>query len=251
MVVGALLKAGLKKAAKAGTAKVARTPKKAAYGKTGDDAYNARRRYQRSAERYLKQSKQTSGEAAKRYRFLAENELKNAIATYDQSTTQKFNKVITNLGNELGVDLERERRRMQQMKEGTAKQLRDMAISEKQTNSRLVSSVTADDARREAEARQIINSKVGSRIIGGLVDVWKDAATVMVEENGILKSKVDNTKIIPELMKHFNVDNLADLIEKVEEITGESLYDDVDSDSMYETVKISLQKHAAKTEILQ
>ena len=251
MVLAALAKAAVKKSVKAGTAKVARTPKKAAFGLTGDDAYNARRRYQRSAERYLKQAEQLSGEAAKRYRFLAENELKNALSTYDQSTTQKFNKVITRLGNELGVDLERERRRMQQMKEGTARQIRESAISEEVSSSRLKSSIVAADARREAEARQIINSKVGSRIIGGLVDVWKDAATVMVEENGILKSKVDNTKIIPELMKHFNVDNLADLIEKVEKITGEELYSDSDSETQYETVKIMLQKHAAKNEILK
>ena len=236
MVLAALAKAaakGGKKAAKAGKATRAR--------KAGDDAYNARRRSQRSAERNMKKAEQSSGATAARYRQLARDDLDKAMKTYDQSTTQNFNKTITNLADQLGVDLQQQRRRIQSMKKGTAEKLRENAISEEKSRTRLVANIDDDEARRQAEARQIINSKVGSRIIGGLVDVWKDEATISTDEG----LEVDNRKILPALFDYFNVDNLADMLEKVEQIIGDKLYGDEDSDAMYEAVKIMLQKHTA------
>lgn len=233
MVLAALAKAAAKGAKKAAKASRAR--------KAGDDAYNARRRYQRSAERNMKKAEQSSGATAARYRQLARDDLDKAMETYDQSTTQNFNKTITNLADQLGVDLQQQRRRIQSMKKETAEKLRESAISDEKSRTRLVANIDDDEARRQAEARQIINSKIGSRIIGGLVDVWKDEATVSTDEG----LEVDNRKILPALFDYFNVDNLADMLEKVEQIIGDKLYGDEDSDAMYEAVKIMLQKHTA------
>ena len=236
MVLAALAKAaakGAKKASKAAKASRAR--------KAGDDAYNARRRYQRSAERNMKKAEQSSGATAARYRQLARDDLDKAMETYDQTTTQNFNKTITSLADQLGVDLQQQRRRIQSMKKGTAEKLRESAISDEKSRTRLIANIDDDEARRQAEARQIINSKVGSRIIGGLVDVWKDEATISTDEG----LEVDNRKILPALFDYFNVDNLADMLEKVEQIIGDKLYGDEDSDAMYEAVKIMLQKHIA------
>ena len=243
MVLGAIAKA----AAKAGGKKAAKAKATSRARKAGDDAYNARRRYQRSAERNLKKAEQSSGATAARYRQLARIDLDKAMETYEQSTTQNFNKTITNLASELGVDLQQQRRRIQSMREGSAKKLRDSAISEEKSRTRLVSNIEDDEARRQAEAREIINSKVGSRIIGGLVDVWKDDATVSTDEG----LEVDNRKILLALFDYFNVDNLADMLEKVEQIIGDKLYGDEDSDAMYEAVKIMLQKHVATNSVTQ
>ena len=233
--------AALAKAAAKGSKKAVKSSKGARARKAGDDAYNARRRYQRSAERNMKKAEQSSGATAARYRQLARDDLDKAMETYDQSTTQNFNKTISNLANQLGVDLSQQRRRIQSMKKGTVEKLRESAISEEKSRTRLVAYIEDDEARRQAEARQIINSKIGSRIIGGLVDVWKDKATISTD-SGL---EVDNRKILPALFDYFNVDNLADMLEKVEQIIGDKLYGNEDSDAMYEAVKIMLQKHTA------
>ena len=237
MVLAALAKA----AAKGGKKAVRKAQSKARAAKAGDEAYNARRRYQRSAERNIKKAEQSSGATAARYRQLARDDLDKAMETYEQGTTQNFNKTITNLANELGVDLQQQRRRMQSMRKGTYDKLRKSAISEEKSRTRLVANIEDDEARRQAVARQILNSKVGSRIIGGLVDVWKDEATVSTDRG----LEVDNRKILPALFDYFKVDNLADMLEKVEQIIGDKLYGDEDSDAMYEAVKVMLQKHTA------
>lgn len=237
MVLAALAKA----AAKGGKKAARKAQSKARAAKAGDKAYNARRRYQRSAERNIKKAEQSSGATAARYRQLARDDLDKAMETYEQGTTQNFNKKITNLADRLGVDLQQQRRRMQSMRKGAHDKLRESAISEEKSRTRLVANIEDDEARRQAEARQILNSKVGSRIIGGLVDVWKDEATVSTDEG----LEVDNRKILPALFDYFNVDNLADMLEKVEQIIGDKLYGDEDSYAMYEAVKVMLQKHTA------
>ena len=242
MVLGAIAKAAAKagrKAANKAKNKVARARK------AGDDAYNARRRYQRSAQRNLRKAEQSTGATAARYRQLAREDLSNAIDTYEQGTTQNFNKTISGLADRLGVDLQQQRRRMQSMREDTAQRVRSSAISEQKSSTRLIANMGDAEALRQAEARMILNSKAGHRIIGGLVDVWKEEATITTEDG----MKVDNRKIIPALFDYFQVDNLADMLEKVEEMIGESLYADVDSDSMYEAVKITLQKHVVMNTI--
>jgi len=242
MVLGAIARA----AAKSGARKAAKAKTTARARKAGDDAYNARRRYQRSAERNLKKAEQSTGATAARYRQLARDDLDSAMQTYEQGTTQNFNKTITGLADRLGVDLQQQRRRVQAMKEGTAQRLRESAISEQRSASRLVSTIEDDEARRQAEATQIMNSKIGSRIFGGLVDIWNKPDLEIQGEYG-----ADEGKIYGALFDYFNVDNLADMLEKVEQIIGDKLYGDEDSDAMYEAVKIMLQKHVATNTVTQ
>lgn len=236
MVLAALAKA----AAKSGKKAASKAKNAVRSRKAGDDAYNARRRYQRSAERNLKKAEQSSGATAMRYRQLARDDLDKAMETYEQGTTQNFNKTITNLADQLGVDLQQQRRRMQSMKKGTADKLRESAISEEKSRTRLIANIEDDEARRQAEARQIMNSKIGSRIFGGLVDVWNKPDLEIQGEH-----ETDEGKIYGALFDYFNVDNLADMLEKVEQIIGDKLYGDEDSDAMYEAVKVMLQKHTA------
>lgn len=203
--------------------------------KTGDTYYNARRRYQRAAERNMKKAEQATGATAARYRALAKQDLQKALDTYDKGTTQNFSKPISNLAEKLGVNLAQKRKQLKSMTDKAAKQLRESA--EEKSSSRLEKNIEDIEVRRQAEAKAIFSSGIGSRIIGGLVDVWRDKAI----ENG----KVDKKKMMQVILDYFKVDNLADLLQAVEKQIGERLYHDGDSETLYETVKLVIQSKVA------
>ena len=211
--------------------------------KQGDVSTNARKRYYRASERYLKKAEQASGASAKRYRQLAKQNFEDALATYDPANTQKYSKPIQRLAGEFGYDLDA----MRQLPESNAerksamfrrarKQERVVRESKYVTETALKS----DDVRREREAQTLFkNAEIGRRIIGGYVDVWRDEATVTDPETG--ERKIDTRRIFPALYKHFNVDKLSDLVEKVENEIGSVLYEMGDDDEIYEVVKLSIQ----------
>ena len=201
----------------------------------GDEYYNARRRYQRAAERNMRKAEQSSGATAARYRNLAKQDLQKALATYDKGTTQNFSKPIQKLANDLGVDLGEKRARMKGLKDKAAKDLQTKAV-EKSTE-RLAGAMETSEQLRQAEARAVFSSEVGHRIIGGLVDVWRDKA--------VKGGKVDKEKMMKAIYDYFQVDNLADVLQKVEQSLGEILYQDADTDTIYETVKLTIQNKVA------
>lgn len=205
-------------------------------GKAGDIATNARKRYYRQAERYLKQANRSTGAVAGRYRELARQKLNDAMETYSANTTQKFSKPIQRIADELGIDLDARREKMQKRSDKTADKRRESAISE--SESLLRENAPTGEDLRQAEARAILNSSIGQRIIGGTVDIWRKAATYKDSDG---KYRVDKSKILPALFEHYEVDNLADLLEAIEAETGTQLYKDPDSDEAYETVKLILQ----------
>lgn len=106
---------------------------------TGDDATNARKRFYRRAESYLKQAKSSVGATAARYMELAKINLDDALKTYSKSTTQKFAKPIQKIANDLGIDLGEERRKIQSRSDETAEKIRSRAIdlSEKSRSARV------------------------------------------------------------------------------------------------------------------
>ena len=211
---------------------------------TGDDATNARKRYYRAADRYLKQAENASGATAARYKQLARLELDNALKTYSKQTTQKFSKPITRIANQLGVSLEDERKKIKARSDEAAQKTREAAIdlgkSSRSARSLATREIDAETLRQE-EARRVLNSPIGSRILGGLVDIWRDEATVVSLDDEEVQTSIDQSKILPALFDYFNVDNLADLLVNVENIIGDKLYADEDSDAMYEAVKLLLQ----------
>ena len=216
---------------------------------TGDDATNARKRFYRSAERLLKQAAKAVGATASRLRYLARRDLKAAINTYDKKTTQQFSKPIQKLAADLGVNLQEERRKIQERSDKQAQEIRANAIrldAESRSAKRLSGRKIDIETRREEEARAIMNSPIGKRILGGTVDIWRDEAIIKtVDEFGEEKTTIDRSKILPALFDYFKVDNVADLISTVEEITGETLYAADDQDAFYEAAKILLQTHIA------
>lgn len=211
---------------------------------TGDLANTARKRYYRDAERYLRQAENSTGATAARYRAMAQIRLNEALNTYTKSTTQNFAKPIQNIANKLGVDLNVARDKIRSRSAKQEKQIRSRAIDETQSLYALRSSQDSETLRQN-EARALFNSPIGSRIIGGTVDIWQDKATVTMPDGS---TKIDKSKIISALYEHFEVDNLADLLDAIEKRSGEDLYRSPDDEAFYESVKITIQTAIAENE---
>lgn len=222
---------------------------------TGDKAYNARRRFYRSAERYLDQARKNAGATAARYKELARLNLEDALKTYGVETKQKFSRPIQRIASELGIDIEGQRRELQTEREDKKEEaLRKAAVTRAETaRAELLDLESGKSAKalagartetlREDEARAILNSPIGQRIIGGTVQVWEEGARVPADdEKGY---KIDKEKILPQLFDYFKVSNVAELLEKIEDITGEMLYSHGDLDEKYEAAKLVIQNYIA------
>lgn len=246
-LVAAAGRVAAKAASKAKSAAKAKTAARAR--KVGDESTNARKRYYRASERYLKKAEESSGATSKRYRQLAKRNFEDALNTYEPGNTQKYSKPIQRLANEFGVDLESRRQTPLDKAELSKRKTRQkFAIAESKNVTE--TSLRDDDFRREREAQTLFrSSEIGRRILGGYVDVWKDEASYIDPKTG--KRKVDSSKIFKSLYKYFNVDNLADLVEKVEAEIGDTLYDMGDSDEIYEVVKLQIQNKVLDNDLYE
>ena len=223
------------KAAQAGKAARAARP-------TGDAATNARKRFYRRAESYLKKAEESTGVTKEKYKALARVHFENAMKTYDVTTTQKFSKPMQRIANQLGVDIEEERLKMKAQSGTVREKIRDAYIKLDETSASYKALKRKSRAAiREAEAEILMKSPVGKRLIAANEDIWKDAARV--KANG--KWVIDKKKIMPAILRAYNADSLADLLEKIEEIAGEDLYKDFENEVMYEAVKIQIMIHDA------
>lgn len=218
-----------------------RTPKRARDKKASDDVYNARKRYWRSAERNLKRAEQATGASAAKFKRLAEQDLKAALSTYDTSKRVNYSKPIQRLAEQLSVDLSAPARKLD-----TEQKARVVKRSFETLETRLQD----PEVRRERQARAILNNdEIGSRILGGLVDVWRDKATTY-DEFG--RPKIDQSKIIPTLLDYFKVDTLADMLDKLQESIGARLYDvSEERANIYEVVKLTIQSKVADNTLVQ
>lgn len=205
--------------------------------KDADKTYNARRRFARAAVRNLDKAEKSSGATAARYRQLARSNYESALALYGEKMPTRKSNELRRLESEFGFDIEQ-----------VDSDNRELYLAK--SYNVLESSLTDVNIRREQEARTLLNdSVIGPRILGGLVDVWKDKATV-TDADGL--TKVDNKQIVPALLEYFNVDNLADMIEKLEESIGSSLYDlKGNNENIYEYVKILIQTKVVSNELVE
>ena len=202
--------------------------------KKGDDSYNARRRYVRNAERNLKKAESATGAAKARYERLAQESYKNALKTYSTSN-QKPSRAIERLGKQLGKVTSRLRETIVKRQEP-----RDVKEAIKRSYKVKETNLTDEQTRREVEATTILNSPIGRRIIGGTESIWRDEATMTGDDGSYF---VDKKRILPILFKYFKVDNVADLLERIETEVGEYFYaDDEGALSMYDVVKLTIQK---------
>lgn len=196
--------------------------------KAGDDTYNARRRYVRSAERYLNQADKSTGTTAARLRNLARESYNKALSTYS-GTKHKVSNKIQAIGERLGASTRKI--------ETTKKQRADLVRESFQT----LETVRSQDLfRTEREAKAVVESpEISHRIFGGLVDVWKKRVPTF-------QGKLDIKRLMPTIFDYFGVSNYQELLEKLEGIVGENLYAMDDTDFNYDTVKLLLQSYTVE-----
>jgi hypothetical protein len=200
-----------------------------------DDTYNARRRFIRAAKRYLDKSYDAVGSVRNRYREMARDATLKAAELYQRKANIKRKGDFERLAREFNVNLsefitddeptERETQRRKKLeresKEVTAQ---TSGTAEQRTQ-----------ARRESEARAILNSPIGSRIYAGLVDVWAQPAI----EGGEIINKRKQEDIDALIMEHYGVNNMMDVIEILEQ-QNPNLYADPESLERYHETSISI-----------
>lgn len=224
-------------------AKAAGKAKAARAKKAGDTATKARKRYYRAAERELRKAEQSSGATAGRFRQLARIYFKDALSTYDPTKRQAFSKPIRRLADEFGINLDEYRKSLSGGNIEQAISRREKMIS--RSEDILESSLRDTDKRREREARALLSDDaIGSRVMGGFVEIWGEEATYTDASTG--KLKVDNKKIMSKMMDYFDVDNVADLLDKIEDIAGEDLYASPEDYTQYQIAKLKIQNYVAE-----
>lgn len=182
--------------------------------KRGDYFYNARRRFNRRAERLFNQAANAVGETAARLRDQAISNLKDAVRLYENERDRA--KFEAKMASKYDVDLSN-------VKQATPAQRAQLANE---------SYDTLRGATRERAAKEIMSGPAGKRIMASTADIWKKA--IKTNENG--ERVVDMDMAYRLIMRHFGVDSMADVIDIYEDELGEDLYSDPESEERYREV---------------
>ena len=193
----------------------------------GDEAYNARRRYTRKAERYMKQADSAYGANRERYIELAKREAEKALSTYDKEPRfQDLSKGLQRVALETDAQFVKPANDAQRQK----------IISR---SKRSLEGNIQD--RREYEGRAIMSSSVGSRIIAALEPIWRDYATVNPETG---KTEIDWSAASKAIFEYMSeqvgklVNDWLGVIEAIENSPeiGADLYKDPKNEIRYDAV---------------
>lgn len=224
-IIAAAARAGATAAARSKAASA--TAKAARAKKASDEVYNARRRYTRKAERYMKQADSSYGASRERYIELAKREAEKALSTYDKEPSfQKLSKGLQRVALETDAQFSKPANDAQRQK----------LISR---SKRALESNIQD--RREYEGRAIMSSSVGSRIIAASEPVWRDYASVNPETG---KTEIDWSAASKAIFEHMSeqtgkpVNDWLGVIEVFEQNPeiGADLYKDPKNDIRYDAV---------------
>lgn len=224
-IIAAAARAGASAAARSKAASA--TAKAARAKKASDEVYNARRRFTRKAERYMKQADSSYGASRERYIELAKREAEKALSTYDKEPSfQKLSKGLQRIALETDAQFSKPANDAQRQK----------LISR---SKRALESNIQD--RREYEGRAIMSSSVGSRIIASLEPLWRDYATVNPETG---KTEVDWNEASRAIFEYMSeqvgkpINDWLGVIEAFEQNPeiGADLYKDPKNDIRYDAV---------------
>lgn len=189
-----------------------------------DEIYNARRRYRRQAERFIKKADESSGILKSRYEAQARNATINALSTYAKGQQPKGR--VKQLTDMLGIDA----KTVQQV--AFAKGMQSGGVSTglvsrlvERSKQTLVSAET-----REEMAKQILSTgNVGSRFYGGLIDIWGDTPEHRKHPN-------------QPILEFFGADSIMDVIEGLE-AAGIDLYTPDENEDVYKSIQLALQQY--------
>lgn len=192
-----------------------------------DETYNARRRYRRQAERFIKKAGESSGILKSRYEAQARNATINALSTYAKGQQPKGR--VKQLTEMLGIDA----KTVQQV--AFAKGMQSGGVSTGLV-SRLVQrskQTLASAETRDEMAKEILSTgNVGSRFYGGLVDIWGDTPEHREHPN-------------QSILDFFGTDSMMDVIEDLE-AEGIDLYTPDENEDVYKSAQLALQQYILK-----
>ena len=192
-----------------------------------DNVYNARRRYRRQAERFIKKADESSGILKSRYEAQARNATINALSTYAKGQQPKGR--VKQLTEMLGIDA----KTVQQV--AFAKGMQSGGVSTGLV-SRLVQrskQALASAETRDEMAKEILSiGNVGSRFYGGLVDIWGDTPEHRKHPN-------------QPILEFFGTDSIMDVIEDLE-AEGIDLYTPDENEDIYKSAQLALQQYILK-----
>lgn len=192
-----------------------------------DETYNARRRYRRQAERFIKKADKSSGILKSRYEAQARNATINALSTYAKGQQPKGQ--VKQLVEMLGIDA----KTVQQV--AFAKGMQSGGVSTGLV-SRLVQrskQTLASAETRDEMAKEILGTgNVGSRFYGGLVDIWGDTPEHRKHPN-------------QSILDFFGTDSMMDVIEDLE-AEGIDLYTPDENEDIYKSAQLALQQYILK-----
>ena len=198
--------------------------------KPSDDIRNARRREYRAAQRYLKKAEESSGATAARNKALAKTHLMNALETYDPKQNQKLAAPIVNVAAQLGIDIQGSRSEFIT----STKEQRQQAVE--RSYSALEENLKDPTKRKAIESQALLRNKViGRRIMGGLVDVWRDS----IKKDVSAKENRQNTQ--KAIFDYFKVDSWSEVFERLIEAVGSALFNTEIDQEIYDIVRITLQ----------
>lgn len=192
-----------------------------------DETYNARRRYRRQAERFIKKADESSGILKSRYEAQARNATINALSTYAKGQQPKGR--VKQLTDMLGIDA----KTVQQV--AFAKGMQSGGVSTglvsrlvQRSKQTLVSAETRDEMAKEI----LSTGNVGSRFYGGLVDIWGDTPEHREHPN-------------QSILEFFGTDSMMDVIEDLE-AEGIDLYTPDENEDVYKSAQLALQQYILK-----
>lgn len=192
-----------------------------------DETYNARRRYRRQAERFIKKADKSSGILKSRYEAQARNATINALSTYAKGQQPKGR--VKQLTDMLGIDA----KTVQQV--AFAKGMQSGGVTTGLV-SRLVQrskQTLASAETRDEMAKEILSTgNVGSRFYGGLVDIWGDTPEHREHPN-------------QSILDFFGTDSMMDVIEDLE-AEGIDLYTPDENEDIYKSAQLALQQYILK-----
>ena len=192
-----------------------------------DETYNARRRYRRQAERFIKKADESSGILKSRYEAQARNATINALSTYAKGQQPKGR--VKQLTEMLGIDA----KTVQQV--AFAKGMQSGGVSTGLV-SRLIQrskQTLASAETRDEMAKEILSTgNVGSRFYGGLVDIWGDTPEHREHPN-------------QSILDFFGTDSMMDVIEDLE-AEGIDLYTPDENEDVYKSAQLALQQYILK-----
>lgn len=201
----------------------------------GDAATNARKRYTRQANRYLRDSEKATDPAEQaRLQTLARSAAEKALATFEKQVPfSKMRKDLQEVALRTGAEFAPKQ----------SKSVRERIIREDATESTLLYKMVdgkrvkrSKEELKQIEARSIMSTSVGSRIFASLEDVWRPARRKKSDEDGYTIDRAEAERLIFDAL---GVSSWAEVIEKFQEAFGDELFAEPESRIRYDEIVTS------------